>query len=121
MEEEESKQAQHKIENFDVVVNRASCNEPYSIDNLLVEANAIVKPFDDNFICKICLEIAKPPPKKCAECEAIFCSACVFRWNAMGNTKCPAGCNMDPVQVIQLSRFERNHLGKMKFNCIKCE
>jgi hypothetical protein len=87
---------------------------------LLLDESRTKNPIDPYFVCLMCHSIVKPPVRKCAKCEVLFCNLCMVNWQDREMSKCPAGCGQNPSKTVNLSRYERNSLNEVEFNCFRC-
>ena len=80
--------------------------------------NAKSTPIDKHFFCGVCEGVADDP-KKCQNCENVFCEICIKATKEKANV-CPS-CKKSPFKEINLSRYERIKLNEAEFNCYKCQ
>lgn len=75
-----------------------------------------VKPFDEEFICSICLCFVAQACVSSACCDKLFCKACV-----RGLKSCPCCTGAKFKCLPKVNRILRNYLLQTRFTCDFCE
>ena len=71
----------------------------------------------EKFMCTICFEIAEIP-KKCSNCNKIFCGKCIAEWIKVGK-KCPFKCSEEDLIPIDLEQPQLQEYNSIKIQCFK--
>ena len=86
------------------------------INRNLVIKDEIYSKNQDFLLCKLCQDILIEP-KKCSNCNNLFCKKCINEWMTTNNNKCPNNCENSKYND---SIFINDILLQITFNCLFC-
>jgi len=78
----------------------------------------VQKPFNDHFICSICVSVVSVNAVECSQCQKLNCKKCIDLWQDKSKT-CP-NCRAVVVPNSKPNRFVYQSLEEMLFKCGQC-